>query len=263
MVDSCNRNTRMNVRDPVNRLNTSAHRKMVNTPSILSGSSKDGTGGSILMAIVAGILITIVLVSIIKLFIYLFSNCIKRKNFFDYMFSFDFWVACSVDMGGPEFVEREIKDEREVFHISNQNYTFPEAECKCASYSARLATYPELVEAYNRGLNTCDYGWIEGGQAYYTTQKCFWDKMKHEAEKKGVPLQCGKPGLHGGNFPDDLKFGATCYGIKPAGTVANIKDPDCIERGFCQKPNIEKKTQRLESDEITPFNPDQWSQYKN
>ena len=37
----------------------------------------------------------------------------------------------------------------EVFHIANQDYTYEQAKCKCESYNAKLATYNQLVNAYN------------------------------------------------------------------------------------------------------------------
>lgn len=262
MVSNCNRNTRSGGLNVMNaRARPSASSVRVSNRN--GNGDSMGTGGSILTAIVGGILLAVVIVSGIKLFIYFFTTCVERKNFFDYMFSFDFWVPCTVDMGNPEYVERAVLDEREVYHIGNQEYTSSEAECKCASYGARLATYPELVEAYNRGLNTCDYGWIENGQAFYTTQKCYWDEMKEKSKKTGIPVPCGKPGLHGGNFPQDLKFGVTCYGIKPVGTVAEVKEPKCIERGFCERPGVAEKIKKMSNDDITPFNPLKWSQYDN
>lgn len=75
------------------------------------------------------------------------------------------------DLEGPE----------QVFHISNQNYTYEDARCKCGSYDAKLATYPQIVEAYNKGAEWCSYGWSEGQTAYYPTQKCNWEKKSKGA----------------------------------------------------------------------------------
>ena len=49
--------------------------------------------------------------------------------------------------------ERKVLNEKEVFHISDQIYTYEEAKCKCASYNGRLATESEIVDAYNNLQN--------------------------------------------------------------------------------------------------------------
>lgn len=148
------------------------------------------------------------------------------------------------DLEGPE----------QVFHISNQNYSYEDARCKCGSYDAKLATYPQIVEAYNKGAEWCSYGWSEGQTAYYPTQKCNWEKKSKKDREK-----CGKPGINGGFFSDKkLRFGVNCFGKKPEGKIIKIKDDKCGSEdggGVC---NYNSK-HRLETDEIAPFNDDTWS----
>lgn len=147
-------------------------------------------------------------------------------------------------------------NKREVFHIANQDYTFEQAKCKCESYNAKLASYDQLVDAYNDGAEWCTYGWSTGQKAYYPTQKCNWEKKGPEEK-----LKCGNPGLNGGFFADpSLKFGVNCYGKKPKGRVSKLKDPVCNGGGnYCQLPQNFGASNRLETDEISPFNIDKWN----
>ena len=144
---------------------------------------------------------------------------------------------------------------REVFHIANQDYTYEQAKCKCESYNAKLATYDQLVDAYNDGAEWCTYGWSSGQKAYYPTQKCNWEKKGPEEK-----LKCGNPGLNGGFFADpSLKFGVNCYGTKPKGKVSKLKDPVCNGGNYCKLPQNFGANNRLETDEISPFNSDKWN----
>jgi len=149
------------------------------------------------------------------------------------------------DLEGPE----------QVFHISNQDYTYEDARCKCESYSAKLATYPQIVESYNKGADWCSYGWSEGQTAYYPTQKCNWKKKSRKEQEA-----CGKPGINGGFFSDKkLRFGVNCFGKKPEGKIIKIKDDKCgSEDGDNGKCNY-NSSHRLETDEIAPFNDNTWS----
>ena len=150
----------------------------------------------------------------------------------------------------------ELEGPDQVFHISNQDYTYEDARCKCESYNAKLATYPQIVESYNKGADWCSYGWSEGQTAYYPTQKCNW-KKKSKKEQEA----CGKPGINGGFFSDTkLRFGVNCFGKKPEGKIIKIKDQSCGSEegghgGMCSF----NSSHRLETDEIAPFNDNTWS----
>jgi len=153
--------------------------------------------------------------------------------------------------------KRDLEGPEQVFHISNQNYTYDEASCKCGSYNAKLATYPQIVESYNKGAEWCSYGWSQGQTAYYPTQKCNWEK-KSKKEREA----CGKPGINGGFFSDKkLRFGVNCFGKKPEGKIIKIKDDKCGSEdggGNGEKCSYNSKN-RLETDEIAPFNDNTWS----
>ena len=151
-----------------------------------------------------------------------------------------------------EYNTIEQKEKPQVFHIGNQDYSFNQAKCKCASYNAKLATYSQLVDAYNNGAEWCSYGWSAGQNAFYPTQKCTWLK-KNEAERKA----CGKPGINGGFFGDpNLKFGVNCFGRKPKGKVLKLEEKEC---DYCNiQPNY-GANHVMETDQILPFNSKTWS----
>ena len=218
---------------------------------------------------------------------YLKTKCPNKRNWFSYIFRFKFDDVCHSHEGGeindtifldkgletpappltmpvpPNMAPQDpatsfdkdevIKNPEQVFHISNQDYSYNQAKCKCASYGARLATYAEMVEAYNGGANWCSYGWSEGQTAYYPTQKCKWEKMKNKKE-------CGKPGINGGFFSNpNLKFGANCFGQKPEGKVVKLKKTKCSKQSYCSLPQNTYAARKLATDEIAPFNDQQWS----
>ena len=176
-------------------------------------------------------------------------------------------------------------------------YTYDEAKCKCESYGGKLASKAELTQAYNNGAHWCNYGWIEGNEAYYPVQQCELDrkaknikdyndmlkkhyeepdkytlKMVNEARQKMYRENsldfCGSAaGLNGGKFEDkNIRFGATCVGKKPKGMSVREKDAKCSD------PLLSEKADKLNKDEsnkakcggvskddvIASFNYDTW-----
>jgi len=106
----------------------------------------------------------------------------------------------------------------EVFHISDNQFTYDDAPAVCAAYDAQLATLEQILDAYNHGAEWCGYGWSAGGMALYPTQKGTWDALQNEPDQK-KRTACGRPGVNGGYFDPSSKFGVNCYGIKPQGDV--------------------------------------------
>ena len=149
--------------------------------------------------------------------------------------------------------------ENQVFNIENQDYTYEQARCKCESYNSKLATYEQIVNAYNKGGDWCTYGWSEGQNAYYPTQQCTWEKLQRGPKKDRN--NCGKSGINGGFFSDPyLKFGANCYGKKPKGEVAQMKKPLCKRKAFCKRKDNYNASNKLSTDQIAPFNKDRWNE---
>lgn len=101
----------------------------------------------------------------------------------------------------------------EVFNISNNLYTYDDAQSICKAYGARLADYDDIEESYNQGGEWCNYGWSANQMAFFPTQKATWEKLQETPEHKN---DCGRPGVNGGYFANpDIRFGVNCYGKKP------------------------------------------------
>jgi hypothetical protein len=110
----------------------------------------------------------------------------------------------------------------EVYHLSNNIYSYDDAASACAKYGGKLATRDQLEAAYKNGANWCSYGWSSNGEAYFPIQKDFFSKLTDK--NRG---SCGKVGINGGKFNNrSLKFGANCYGPRPS--KEQLKDNDNI-----------------------------------
>ena len=140
----------------------------------------------------------------------------------------------------------------EVFYVSDNKFTYEDAPFVCKAYGAELATYTQIEQAYNMGAEWCGYGWSEGGLALFPTQEASWiarasnpDPAKRE--------QCGRPGVNGGYFDPNLKFGVNCYGVKPAerSRPRRSNENDRILGFF--KDQIDKLN-------VDPFAKDTWSE---
>ena len=101
----------------------------------------------------------------------------------------------------------------EVFNISNNLYTYEDAQNICSAYGARMATYDDIEDAYNKGAEWCNYGWSESQMAYFPTQKSTWNTLQKSERHKN---NCGRPGVNGGYMANpNIKFGVNCFGKKP------------------------------------------------
>lgn len=112
-------------------------------------------------------------------------------------------------------VEKILPGRQEVFNISKNTFTYYDAEPLCKALGAELATYEQVKDAYAKGADWCNYGWVKGQMAVYPTQTNTWEQLQQGApEQRGA---CGRPGLNGGYFDNpELRFGVSCYGAKPA-----------------------------------------------
>ncbi len=120
--------------------------------------------------------------------------------------------------GEPEIEKPASQDE--VFNISNNLYTYDDAQNICSAYGARLATYDDMEKAYNNGAEWCNYGWSEGQMAYFPTQKSTWAELQKSEKRKN---NCGRPGINGGFMANpNIKFGVNCFGKKPKASDADL-----------------------------------------
>ena len=147
-------------------------------------------------------------------------------NFFKYLLKIPI-----IDILSKLFVLEEKKDEDkkeekkeeqsdEVFNVSNNLYTYEDAQAICSAYDAKLATYDQVEAAYNDGAEWCNYGWSDGQMIFFPTQKSTWDKLQKTKDHKN---DCGRPGVNGGYIANPYaKFGVNCYGKKPKASDADI-----------------------------------------
>lgn len=151
---------------------------------------------------------------------------------------------------------------KQVFNISENKFTFREAPAVCKALGAELATLDQLADAYRKGADWCNYGWVEGQMAFYPTQKSTWEKLQKNSTHQRRNM-CGKPQLNGGYFDNpNLRFGVTCYGVKPS-----PKGKERIKKTFMSDADAElqalidkfKKDLDNELISLTPFNHDSWS----
>ena len=156
----------------------------------------------------------------------------------------------------------------EVFNIANNLYTYDDAQAVCSAYGARLATYDEVEDAYQKGGEWCNYGWSDGQMAYFPTQKATWEKLQKNPDKKN---SCGRPGVNGGYMSNPyIKFGVNCYGKKPDPKADDLTkmnaNKDVIVPKTADEELLDKKVQFWKDNadkllNVNSFNRDKWSEY--
>ncbi len=150
----------------------------------------------------------------------------------------------------------------EVFNVSKNTFTYYDAEPLCRALGAELATYDQVKEAWDKGADWCNYGWVKGQAAVYPTQRDTWDKIQAGPEEQR--LACGNPGLNGGYFDNpELRFGVNCYGNKPN---QSQHDEAMINKGAPTSPGaleVERKVAKFRTEAaslgVMPFNGYKWS----
>jgi len=147
----------------------------------------------------------------------------------------------------------------EVFHVSDQQFTYDEAPAVCAAYGAELATLEQIMDAFSKGAEWCSYGWSAGGMALYPTQKETWDRLRGEVDY-GKRTRCGRPGVNGGYFDPALKFGVNCYGFKPAGKFTPPAPVPGVDTTRFRE-MVNKFREMLKTLSLDPYSRQEWSAY--
>lgn len=157
----------------------------------------------------------------------------------------------------------EAASKKQVFHVPDNKYTYDDAKAICKAYDARLATYKEISESYDKGADWCGYGWSDGQMALYPTQ---FDKWQNLQKIPGHEHDCGRPGINGGYMANPkIKYGINCYGYKPKINETEIQDmatrpmyPKTKKEIDFEK-KVEKWKEKLPDILLSPFNHDNWS----
>jgi hypothetical protein len=224
-----------------------------------SSNPTNGSGMSLVFYSLLMLLAGFIILLLVFLVQYLRTPCGAegKKNYWSYLGGFDLSNPCNPPIPEIKYEQREVKEEKEVFHISDQIYTAEEAKNKCAAYGSELASYQQLVDFYNAGGSFQNYGWSSGeNSAYYPIQPCDYVKLRRQG------INVGPPGVNGGKFDPNIRFGANCFGVKPVGKTQCLKSPICDEFGkteLCQRNPDACKI--LDSDRIGGFTPKQWSRF--
>jgi hypothetical protein len=156
----------------------------------------------------------------------------------------------------------------EVFNISNNLYTYDDAQNVCSAFGARLASYDEIEDAYNKGADWCNYGWSDNQMAFFPTQKNTWKKLQKNPKNKN---NCGRPGVNGGYMANpNITFGVNCFGKKPKATQGDLDLMNSRKNQITPKTESEIETERKvkfwkeNADKllsINPHNEKKWSEY--
>ena len=151
----------------------------------------------------------------------------------------------------------------EVFNVSKNSFNYYDAEPLCKALGAELATYDQVKNAWEKGADWCNYGWVKGQTAVFPTQKDTWNKLQAGPEDQRT--SCGIPGLNGGYFDNpEMRFGVNCFGSKPEQSQHDATDaatgipmsPEALE---VNRKVAEFKTEAA-SLGIMPFNHGKWSE---
>lgn len=153
------------------------------------------------------------------------------------------------------------KDKKEVYHLSNNKYTYHHAREMCSAYGGRLANWRDIDNAYRNGAEWCGYGWSEDQMALFPTQYKTWKILQYI---NGHEHDCGRPGVNGGYISNPtIKFGVNCYGKKP-----DIRPLDKLKMDLNRIiPTSELDstiidglpiTEKIEDIDISPFNRTRW-----
>ena len=180
------------------------------------------------------------------------------------------------DITSEESESIEIKKdiEKEVFNISQKEFTYDDAPLVCKAYGAKLANLDQIIQAHKKGANWCNLGWSENQMTLYPIQKSFYKELQEGPLENRK--ECGKPGINGGYEKDkNKKVGVNCYGYKPKPDKSKILyvDKKTLEDypeiynqfTFGHNCKLKQKYQHIkdmvESNKIniTPFNNNKWS----
>lgn len=163
-------------------------------------------------------------------------------------------------------IETIAPSRKQVFNVAENTYTYSDADPVCKALGAELATYDQVKEAWGRGADWCNYGWIKGQGAVYPTQQSTFDKLQ-QGSSDDERLACGQPGINGGYFDNpELRFGVNCYGDKPAESTHDMKRvlenqvPPLTAEGLASLKKELRFKQERDQIGVLPFREGAWAQ---
>ena len=153
----------------------------------------------------------------------------------------------------------------QVFNIPDNVFNYTDADAVCKAFGSELATYDQIENAYQNGAEWGNYGWSAEQMAFFPTQKGTYDTLQkipgHEHDR-------GRIGINGGYIANpDVRFGANCYGQRPAITTEDeermmntVPYPQTAEDVALDN-KVAEWSGRLDEIIVSPFNAQKWSEY--
>jgi len=160
-------------------------------------------------------------------------------------------------------VEKILPGKKEVFNVAQDKYTYTDAEPLCKAFGAELATYDQVKDAWQKGADWCNYGWVKGQAAIYPTQQSTYDKL--QAGPESQRMACGVPGVNGGYFDNpELRFGVNCYGVKPGENEADARaimaqNGDLTPEALAYDRKVQGYKTEMGQIPVNPFKPGTWT----
>ena len=157
---------------------------------------------------------------------------------------------------------QNIMPSKGVFNIADNKYKYSDANALCKAYGAELATYDQVKDAWSKGADWCNYGWVKGQAALFPTQESTYNKLQTgPKDQKGA---CGVPGVNGGYFDNpDLRFGVNCYGNKPSkkdtSDRAQMKPHNLTNDALEYDRKVRDYKTEIYEIPISPFNSTSWA----
>ncbi len=153
----------------------------------------------------------------------------------------------------------------QVFNVPDNVFDYTDADAVCKAFGSELATYDQIENAYQNGAEWGNYGWSAEQMAFFPTQKNTYDTLQkipgHEHDR-------GRIGINGGYIANpDVRFGANCYGQRPAITTEDeermrntVPYPQTAEDVALDN-KVAEWSGRLNEIIVSPFNEQKWSEF--
>ncbi len=160
-------------------------------------------------------------------------------------------------------IEKVLPGKKEVFNVAQNKYTYTDAEPLCKAFGAELATYDQVKDAWQKGADWCNYGWVKGQAAVFPTQESTFNNL--QAGPEDQRMACGVPGVNGGYFDNpEMRFGVNCYGVKPSENEADARaimaqNGDLTPQALAFDRKVLNYKSEMGQIPVNPFKPGNWT----
>ena len=152
---------------------------------------------------------------------------------------------------GPRPIQPDTKEQ--TYHVQGK-FDYMNAKAVCKAYNGKIANIQQVMDAYDKGAEWCNYGWSDDNMVLYPTQYKSWKKYKELGNKE----ECGRPGVNGGyNHNLFQQLGVNCFGKKPK---LNGPMPTYVLPQAGVDKRVEYWQSKLPNLTIDPFNYKEWSE---